>query len=65
MGGTKKKFKGNSNGLKNTLRISSLNIRRGLCSKEEELIQLIQEQSSDVCSLSEVDIVDFDEKKNF
>ena len=51
--------------MNNKLRISSLNIRRGLFSKEEELIHLIQEQSCDVCSLSEVDIVDFDEKKPF
>ena len=55
----------NPNGLKNTLRISSLNIRRGLNSKEEELILTIQDQNCDVCSLSEVDIEDFDEKKPF
>ena len=55
----------NSNGLKNSLRISSLNIRRGLNSKEEELILTIQDQNCDVCSLSEVDIEDFDEKKPF
>ena len=51
--------------MNNTLRISSLNIRRGLYSKEEELFHLIKEQSCDVCSFSEVDIVDFDEKKPF
>ena len=51
--------------LKNILRISSLNIRRGLNSKEELLIQTIQEQSCDVCSISEVDIHDFDDKKPF
>ena len=74
MGDTEKKFKGNdcrgkfvgnSNGLKNSLRISSLNIRRGLNSKEEELIQTILEQNCDVCSISEVDIVDFDESRPF
>jgi len=51
--------------VKNILRISSLNIRRGLYSKEENLFHLIQEQSCDICSFSEVDIVDFDEKKPF
>ena len=60
-----KKIKGNSSDLKKSLRISSLNIRRGLYRKEEELMLLMQEQNCDVCSFSEVDIVDFDEKKPF
>ena len=60
-----KKIKGNSIDLKKSLRISSLNIRRGLYRKEEELMLLMQEQNCDVCSFSEVDIVDFDEKKPF
>ena len=60
-----KKIKGNSIDLKKSLRISSLNIRRGLYRKEEELMLLMQEQNCDVCSLSEVDIVDFHEKKPF
>ena len=47
------------------LRISSLNIRRGLYRKEEELILLMQEQKCDVCSFSEVDIEEFNEKKTF
>ena len=54
-----------TNGLKNSLRISSLNIRRGLYKKEEELTLLMQEQNCDVCSFSEVDIEDFNEKKPF
>ena len=48
-----------------TLRISSLNIRRGLNKKEEELFLIMQDQNCDICSFSEVDIEDFDEKKPF
>ena len=55
-----KKIKGNA--INDLLRISSLNIRRGLYKKEEELILLMQEQNCDVCSFSEVDIEDFNEK---
>ena len=58
-----KKIKGNA--INDLLRISSLNIRRGLYKKEEELILLMQEQNCDVCSFSEVDIEDFNEKKPF
>ena len=58
-----KKIKGNA--IKDLLRISSLNIRRGLYKKEEELILLMQEQNCDVCSFSEVDIEDFNEIKPF
>ena len=62
---SKKECKSPVDSLENTLRISSLNIRRGLNDKEELLIQTIQEQSCDICSLSEVDIRDFDEKRPF
>ena len=55
-----KKPVGNVN---DTLRISSLNIRRGLYKKEEELFLIMQDQNCDVCSFSEVDIEYFDEKK--
>ena len=57
-----KKPVGNIN---DTLRISSLNIRRGLYKKEEELFLIMQDQNCDICSFSEVDIEDFDEKKPF
>ena len=45
--------------------ISSLNICRGLFNKEEYLTNNISEQNCDICSVSEVDIEDFDEKRPF
>ena len=50
---------------KRILRIASLNIGRGLFKKEELLVNTISEQNCDICSVSEVDIEDFDEKKPF
>ena len=47
------------------LKIGSLNIGRGLYGKEELLINTINEQNLDFCSVSEVDIKDFDELKHF
>ena len=35
------------------------------CTKEQLLINTIQEQNCDVCCVSEVDIKDFDERKPF
>ena len=48
-----------------SLRISSLNICRGLETKEEVLKHSIMNQNCDICSVSEVDIDDFDEKRPF
>jgi hypothetical protein len=50
---------------KNILRISNLNLGRGLYRKEELIKKTIYEQNCDICSLSEVDIKYFDEKKPF
>ena len=50
---------------KQFLRISSLNIGRGLFKKEELLANTIYEQECDICSVSEVDIEDFDENRPF
>ena len=47
------------------LRISSLNIGRGIFKKEELLVNTISEQNCDICSVSEADIEDFDEQKPF
>ena len=47
------------------LKIGSLNIGRGLYKKEELLKNTILEHDFDVCSVSEVDIENFDEKKPF
>ena len=51
--------------LRSTLRISSLNIGRGLNMKENSLKYTILMEDCDVCSISEVDIEDFDENKPF
>ena len=48
----------------NNLRVSSLNICRGLFKKEEMLMNTINETECDIIGVSEVDIADFDEKKN-
>ena len=48
-----------------TLRIASLNIGRGLSNKEKQLYNTIKELDCDICSVSEVDIEYFDEKKPF
>ena len=50
---------------KNFLRISSLNIGRGIFKKEAFLVNTITEQNCDIFSVSEVDIEDFDEQKPF
>ena len=47
------------------LKIGSLNIGRGLFGKEELLINTINEQNLDICSVSEVDITDFNELKPY
>ena len=47
------------------MKISSLNIGRGLFKKEELLMNTLSEQSCDICSICEVDIEDFDETKPF
>ena len=48
-----------------TLKIASLNIGRGLFSKEELLVNTMEDQKSDIFSVSEVDLEDFDDKKPF
>ena len=50
---------------KKSLTIGSLNICRGLFNKEELLVNTINEKNCDICSVSEVDLEDFDEKKPF
>ena len=50
---------------KKPLKIASLNIGRGLFKKEELLKNTIRYHDFDVCSVSEVDIENFDEKKPF
>ena len=47
-----------------TLKIASLNIGRGLFSKEELLVNTMEDQKSDIFSVSEVDLEDFDEKNH-
>ena len=47
------------------IRIGSLNICRGLFKKEVQLKYTIQEQNIDIIGISEVDLLDFDEKKPF
>ena len=49
----------------NNLRIASLNIDRGLFDKEERLINTIEELELDIFGVSEVDIKDFDETKQY
>ena len=47
------------------LRITCLNVRRGLNDKEEQLKDLIYSLDCDICGLAEVDIEDFWEKRPF
>ena len=47
------------------LKVASLNICRGLFSKEELLQSTIKENNFDVCSVSEVDIENFEIKNPF
>jgi hypothetical protein len=48
-----------------SIRVASLNINRGLIKKENELKYTIQENNIDIIGVSEVDLMDFDEKKPF
>ena len=48
-----------------SIRVASLNINRGLIKKEDELKYTIQENNIDIIGVSEVDLMDFDEKKPF
>ena len=47
------------------LRVANLNIDRGLIRKEDLLKYTIQEYNIDVIGVSEVDLIDFDEKRPF
>ena len=55
----------NEDSTKRSLKIASLNIGRGLFSKEELLKYTMIEQNCDIMGVSEVDIEFFDEKKPF
>ena len=48
-----------------SLRVANLNIDRGLIKKEDLLKYTIQEYNIDVIGVSEVDLIDFDEKRPF
>ena len=47
------------------LKVASLNINKGLFTKEELLLNTIHEQSCEICYVSEIDIKEFDENKPF
>ena len=50
---------------KKSLRIANLNINRGLFWKEDWLKYDLQEYNIDIIGVSEVDLIDFDEKKHY
>ena len=58
-------IKNNESDTAKSLRVASLNIDRGLIKKENELKYTIQEHNIDIIGVSEVDLIDFDEKKPF
>ena len=58
-------IKNNESDSAKSIRVASLNINRGLIKKENELKYTIQENNIDIIGVSEVDLMDFDEKKPF
>ena len=58
-------LKDNESDKSKSLRVANLNIDRGLIKKEDLLKYTIQEYNIDIIGVSEVDLIDFDEKKPF
>ena len=58
-------LKDNESDKSKSLRVANLNIDRGLIKKEDLLKYTIQEYNIDMIGVSEVDLIDFDEKKPF
>ena len=58
-------LKDNKSDTSKYLRVANLNIDRGLIKKEDVLKYTIQEHNIDIIGVSEVDLLDFDEKKPF